>query len=127
MFNDIGPLEVVTLVVLAVIVVGPDKLPKLVSDAARVLRRVRQLSHSAQASIRDELPPELKDLNLEDLNPKTLVSKHLLHDESLSLDKLTADLDPIGETPRRAPSKTSANAGTSAGPGPIATKGDPRP
>ncbi|MFG3662581.1 hypothetical protein ACGF8A_34445, partial [Streptomyces sp. NPDC047706] len=99
----------------------------LVSDAARVLRRVRQLSHSAQASIRDELPPELKDLNLKDLNPKTLVSKHLLHDESLSLDKLTADLDPAAETPRRATSKTPANAGTSTGPGSIATKGDSRP
>jgi hypothetical protein len=28
MFSDIGPLEVVTLVVLDVILVGPDKLPK---------------------------------------------------------------------------------------------------
>ncbi|MFG3660983.1 Sec-independent protein translocase subunit TatB [Streptomyces sp. NPDC047706] len=126
MFNDIGPLEVVTLVVLAVIVVGPDKLPKLVSDAARVLRRVRQLSHSAQASIRDELPPELRDLDLQDLNPKTL-PKQLLNDESLSLDNLGADLEPDGNTSRRAASKAPAKSATSAGPGSVATNGDRQP
>ncbi|MET8331428.1 hypothetical protein [Streptomyces sp. NPDC005181] len=72
MFADIGPLEVVTLIVLAVILVGPDKLPKMVSDTVRTLRKVRELSQSTQASIRDELPPELQNLTLEDLNPKAL-------------------------------------------------------
>ncbi|MGW1540178.1 sec-independent translocase [Streptomyces sp. NPDC002309] len=126
MFNDIGPLEVVTLAVLAVVVVGPDKLPKLVSDVVRVLRRLRQLSHSAQANIRDELPPELRDLNLEDLNPKTLVTKHLLPDDSLGLDTLTVDQHPDRETTRAAARSTAA-AGQCAGPGPIATTDVHRP
>jgi sec-independent protein translocase protein TatB len=51
MFSDIGPLEVVTLIVLAVILVGPDKLPKMVSDTVRSLRKLREFSQSAQASI----------------------------------------------------------------------------
>ncbi|MEU1536116.1 Sec-independent protein translocase TatB [Streptomyces fagopyri] len=78
MFSDIGPLEVVTLIVLAVIVVGPEKLPRMLSDTLRTLRKLRELSQSAQASMRDELPPELQDLSLEDLNPKTLLAKNLL-------------------------------------------------
>ncbi|GAA3797445.1 Sec-independent protein translocase subunit TatB [Streptomyces chiangmaiensis] len=123
MFNDIGPLEVVTLALLAAILVGPDKLPKMVSDTARALRKVRQISQSAQASIRDELPPELKDLNLEDLNPKTLVTRHLLNDASLSFDKLAADLDLEGEASRSPAAKASAQ---SAGPGSIDTTGDHR-
>ncbi|NEE50566.1 Sec-independent protein translocase TatB, partial [Streptomyces sp. SID8455] len=32
MFNDIGALELLTLGVLAVLVFGPDKLPKLIQD-----------------------------------------------------------------------------------------------
>ncbi len=32
MFNDIGPLKLVTLVVLAVLVFGPEKLPKMIQD-----------------------------------------------------------------------------------------------
>ncbi|MFJ3275940.1 Sec-independent protein translocase TatB [Streptomyces sp. NBC_01707] len=92
MFSDIGPLEVVTLIVLAVILVGPDKLPKMVSDTVRILRKLREFSQSAQASIRDELPAELKDLNLDDLNPKAFMAKNLLGDQSLGLGDLTADL-----------------------------------
>ncbi|WP_351231689.1 Sec-independent protein translocase subunit TatB [Streptomyces sp. NPDC002133] len=125
MFSDIGPLEVVTLIVLAVVLVGPDKLPKLVSDTARTLRKVRELSQSAQASIRDELPPELKDLNLEDLNPKALVTKKLLSDESLALTEPAAGFDfeePLGS----AATKASKDSGKSAGPGPTATTADHR-
>lgn len=78
MFSDIGPLEVVTLVVLAVILVGPDRLPKMVSDTVRTLRKLRELSQSAQASIREELPPEFKELAFENLSPKAFMTGSLL-------------------------------------------------
>ncbi|MFJ4847304.1 MULTISPECIES: Sec-independent protein translocase subunit TatB [unclassified Streptomyces] len=93
MFFDIGPLEFVTLIVLAIILIGPDKLPKMVSDATRTLRRIRELSQSAQVSIRSELPPELQDLRIEDLNPKTLIHKNLLAAEALDLATTVTDFD----------------------------------
>jgi sec-independent protein translocase protein TatB len=127
MFSDIGPLEVVTLIVLALILVGPDKLPKMVSDTARTLRKLRELSQSAQASIRDQLPSELQDLNLEDLNPKALVAKNLPSAESLNMTGLAADFDLEGEPPASAPTHDSAKPGKSAGPGSIAPTADHRP
>ena len=81
MFNDIGPLELVTLVVLAVLVFGPDKLPKVIQDVARTIRKIRDFSESAKRDIRDELGPEFKDFEFEDLNPKTFIRKHLDSDE----------------------------------------------
>lgn len=81
MFNDIGPLELVTLVVLAVLVFGPDKLPKMIQDVTRTIRKIREFSESAKADIREELGPEFKDFEFEDLNPKTFVRKHLNGDE----------------------------------------------
>ncbi|WP_306317956.1 MULTISPECIES: sec-independent translocase [unclassified Streptomyces] len=81
MFNDIGPLEVVTLVVLAVLVFGPDKLPKVIQDVSRTIRKIRQFSDSAKQDIRDELGPEFKDFEFEDLNPKTFIRKQLDSDE----------------------------------------------
>ncbi|MGW3248880.1 Sec-independent protein translocase subunit TatB [Streptomyces sp. NPDC001070] len=119
MFFDIGPLEVVTLIVLAVVLVGPDKLPKMVSDTVRTLRKVRELSQSAQAGIRSELPAEFQDLALEDLNPKTLVAK-TLGAENLDLTGLAADLDVGLDLEAEPP-------GTSAGPGPASTTADHRP
>jgi sec-independent protein translocase protein TatB len=80
-FNDIGPLEVVTLVVLAVLVFGPDKLPKFIQDVTRTIRKIREFSESAKQDIRSELGPEFKDFDFEDLNPKTFIRKQLDNDE----------------------------------------------
>ncbi|OAH11695.1 sec-independent translocase [Streptomyces jeddahensis] len=81
MFNDIGPLELVTLVVLAVLVFGPDKLPKMIQDISRTIRKIREFSESAKQDIRQELGPEFKDFEFEDLNPKTFIRKQLENDD----------------------------------------------
>ncbi|MFD8421215.1 sec-independent translocase [Streptomyces sp. NPDC059466] len=81
MFNDIGPLELVALVVLAVLVFGPDKLPKMIQDVTRTIRKIREFSETAKADIREELGPEFKDFEFEDLNPKTFLRKQLDNDE----------------------------------------------
>ncbi|MFI6092049.1 sec-independent translocase [Streptomyces sp. NPDC051218] len=81
MFTDIGPLEIVALIILAVLVFGPDKLPKLIQDASRTIRKIREFSDSAKADIRSELGPEFKDFEFEDLNPKTFIRKQLDSDE----------------------------------------------
>ncbi|MFI6400828.1 sec-independent translocase [Streptomyces sp. NPDC050548] len=81
MFNDIGPLELVTIIVLAVLVFGPDKLPKMIQDVTRTIRKIREFSESAKADIREELGPDFKDFDFEDLNPKTFLRKQLDNDE----------------------------------------------
>ncbi|MER6680528.1 sec-independent translocase [Streptomyces olivaceoviridis] len=81
MFNDIGPLELVTIIVLAVLVFGPDKLPKVIQDVMRTIRKIREFSESAKQDIRNELGPEFKDFEFEDLNPKTFIRKQLDNDE----------------------------------------------
>ncbi|WP_329335029.1 sec-independent translocase [Streptomyces sp. NBC_00663] len=81
MFNDIGPLELVTLVVLAVLVFGPDKLPKVIQDVMRTVKKIREFSENAKQDIRSELGPEFKDFEFEDLNPKTFIRKQLDNDE----------------------------------------------
>lgn len=81
MFNDIGALEIVALVVLAVLIFGPDKLPKVIQDISRTIRKIREFSDSAKADIREELGPEFKDFEFDDLNPKKFIRKQLDNDE----------------------------------------------
>ncbi|GGS79674.1 sec-independent translocase [Streptomyces cinerochromogenes] len=81
MFNDIGPLELVTIIVLAVLVFGPDKLPKVIQDVMRTIRKIREFSESAKQDIRNELGPEFKDFEFEDLNPKAFIRKQLDNDD----------------------------------------------
>ncbi|WP_326598843.1 sec-independent translocase [Streptomyces sp. NBC_01803] len=93
MFFDIGSLEFIALVVLAILVFGPEKLPKMIQDTAGFLRKVREFSDSAKRDIRSELGPEFKDFDFEDLNPRTFARKHLLDNEDLGLKELTSNLD----------------------------------
>ncbi|MFF9362100.1 sec-independent translocase [Streptomyces griseoluteus] len=92
MFNDIGPLELVTLIVLAVLVFGPDKLPKFIQDVTRTLRKIREFSDNAKNDIRSELGPEFKDFEFEDLNPKAFLRKQLDNDE-LGLKDIRSTFD----------------------------------
>jgi sec-independent protein translocase protein TatB len=93
-FFDIGPLELVALVILAILVFGPEKLPKVIQDTARFIRKVRQFSDNAKEDIRSELGPEFKDFEFEDLNPKNFARKHLLEgDNELGLKEITESFD----------------------------------
>jgi sec-independent protein translocase protein TatB len=92
-FFDIGPLELVAIVLLAVIIFGPDKLPKLIQDVSRMIRKLREFSDNAREDIRKELGPEFKDFEFEDLNPKTFVRKNLLDNDSLGLKEIRSSFD----------------------------------
>ncbi|NLU72090.1 Sec-independent protein translocase subunit TatB [Streptomyces sp. HNM0575] len=93
MFFDIGPLELVALVILAVLVFGPEKLPKVIQDVAGFIRKVRQFSDNAREDIRSELGPEFKDFEFEDLNPKTFARKHLLDGDDLGMKEIRNSFD----------------------------------
>ncbi|MDB1086877.1 sec-independent translocase [Streptomyces sp. ACA25] len=93
MFFDIGSLEFIALIILAILVFGPDKLPKMIQDAARFVRKVRDFSDTAKRDIRAELGPEFKDFEFDDLNPKRFAKKHLLDNDQLGLKELRSGLD----------------------------------
>ncbi|MER7399882.1 sec-independent translocase [Streptomyces sp. NPDC000151] len=93
MFFDIGPLELVALVILAVLIFGPDKLPKVIQDVTGFIRKVRQFSDSAKEDIRSELGPEFKDFEFEDLNPKNFVRKHVLEKDEYGLQEIRNGFD----------------------------------
>ncbi|MCX5584677.1 sec-independent translocase [Streptomyces erythrochromogenes] len=120
MFNDIGALELVTIVVLAILVFGPDKLPKVIQDVTGFIRKVRAFSDSAKHDIRSELGPDFKDFEFEDLNPKTFIRKQLSENEDLKEIRTSFDLrkelndvsDAVNNpTPDPAPTAPSAAAG----------------
>lgn len=80
---DFNLWEITALVVLAIIVFGPEKLPELARKAARVLSYLRRIGNDARGQLRKELGDDFADISLADLNPKTFVSKHLLSGEEV--------------------------------------------
>lgn len=80
MFN-VGPMELLVLAIVGLIVLGPDKLPGLARDAARMLRTLRDLAQGARTQLRDELGPEFADIDLRNLNPRTAITRAVLGDD----------------------------------------------
>ena len=92
MFDSLGWGEILVLLVLALFVFGPDRLPGLASDAGKALRKIRVYVKSMTADLKTELGPEVGDLDLASLHPRTFVQKHLFSDDE--------DLDPAVGRPR---------------------------
>ena len=81
MFENLGWGEIVVLLVLALFVFGPERLPTLAAEAGRGLRKVRTYVKGMTADLKTELGPELGDVDLASLNPRTFVQKHLFADD----------------------------------------------
>jgi sec-independent protein translocase protein TatB len=83
MFN-IGPMELMVIAIVGLIVLGPDRLPGLAKDAARMLKTLREMANGARTQLRDELGPEFADLDLRNLNPRAAIQRAVLGDEDLT-------------------------------------------
>src|SRR3954449_8854232 len=81
MLGQFGWGEMLLLVVVGLFVFGPERLPTIARDAARTIRHFRDSARSMRDDLSAELGPELAELDLKSLNPRTLVEKHLLGDD----------------------------------------------
>ena len=92
----VGLAELAVIALVAVIVLGPDRLPDLARQAGAFARRARQLATSARDELRTELGPDYADLELRDLDPRTIVRKHII--EAMDdVDERAAALPTLAE------------------------------
>ena len=101
---DINAPEFLLLVVIAIILFGPEKLPELARKAARVLRYVRNIASNAQ----DQLSRELgTDIDVRDLNPRAFVQKHLMNDVEPIVADVKRELTDLRVTGQEAAAEVS--------------------
>jgi sec-independent protein translocase protein TatB len=93
---DIGAGELLGLALVALILVGPNKLPTFAADAARFIRKMRNFAQSATSDLRENLGPGFEDLSVSDLNPKSFIRKQMRQvlDDEPKLDKNSVRQDP---------------------------------
>ncbi|XVQ84809.1 sec-independent translocase [Microbispora siamensis] len=93
--------EALALVVIALLVFGPEKLPQAASQAGRTLRQLRQMANNAKADLQANMGPEFANFDPADLNPKNFVRKHLLDDieNDWNGTSATTTAEPVAPTP----------------------------
>jgi sec-independent protein translocase protein TatB len=105
---DINGPEFVLLLVLAIILFGPERLPDLARKAARVVQYLRTVAGSAQDQLSKELGPGFENLDLRDLNPKAFIQKHLLDEVQPIVADVRSELTEVATTVSGASDDVSA-------------------
>ena len=74
---DLSFFKILVLGVLALVIFGPEQLPKMAAQAGKALRDLRRLADVAKADLQEGLGPEFSNFDINDLNPRNFVRKHL--------------------------------------------------
>ena len=119
MFGNIGWGEMMVLLVAALVILGPERLPGAVMWTTKALRQVRDYASGATQQLKDELGPDFEDLRkplseinqLRGMTPRSVITKHLLDgDDSMFTgnfpDKPTQKPLSAGERPPIDPDAT---------------------
>jgi sec-independent protein translocase protein TatB len=107
---DLSLPKLLVLAVIALVIFGPSELPQIASQAGRALRDLRKIAEGAKNDLREGLGPEFADFEIDDLNPRRFVHKHLSGD--LNADQGTQQQParqaaPNGTPPRRVSARRS--------------------
>lgn len=78
--------KILILLVLAVFILGPDRLPQYAKSFAQFIKKLRRLANSAQAQMKDELGEGFEDVDWRKLDPRQydprrIIREALLEDE----------------------------------------------
>lgn len=87
----VGAGELLVLVILGVLLFGPEKVPELARKLARVIHYLRTVANNAQNTIRTELGPGYEDFDIRD--PKSFIRKHLMDEMDPMLADVRRELD----------------------------------
>jgi sec-independent protein translocase protein TatB len=72
---------------IAVLIIGPDRLPALAAQFARLIRSLRDMANGAKERMREEMGPDYDDVDWKKLDPRQydprrIIREALLEDEA---------------------------------------------
>ena len=92
---NLGGGEVLLILILAFVILGPSKLPEYAAGLARAVRRLRDLAEGAKSQIREEMGPAFDDVNWQQLDPRQYDPRRIVR-EALATPSRTSDTTAAG-------------------------------
>ena len=98
-FLGIGPLELIVVAIIALIVVGPERLPELAQSVGKTLRDLRAMSQGLTSEWQQELST-LTDIDTGEGLKETLTRP---------FEEAQAEIQQVLDTPLTSPTKATSN------------------
>ena len=108
-FFGIGLFELMLIAIIALVVMGPERLPGAMRELAKYMRQLRQISGEFQSQFSEELQM------LDELNPKRIINDAI---------KPTPPAKPAPQQPLKPPAQTAKPAAKPAPAQPLAANGE---
>jgi sec-independent protein translocase protein TatB len=99
---DINGWEFVILVIAALLVIGPDRMPEYSAKLAKLVRQVRGMADTAKVQLREQMGPDFDDVDWKQYDPRQYdprrIVREALMDDGAEEDKQSsADDAPEGD------------------------------
>jgi sec-independent protein translocase protein TatB len=105
--------ELIILAVIAVIVLGPERLPEYAAQLGRLVKQLRRMAAGAKDQLREEVGDEIVDMDWRKLDPRQYDPRRIIK-EALLDDDEDDDFGPQRSTPKSAPALAGGAAGARA-------------
>lgn len=97
MFSNVGWGEILVIFIIGLVLIGPERLPKVIEDIRAVILAARTAINDARENLTGEFGEEFDDLrkplqdlgDLRKLNPKTALTRTLFDNDDTYLDFLS--------------------------------------
>lgn len=83
---DIGGWEFIALIVLAVVILGPERLPDYAAKLGRFVRQARSMAEGAKGQLREQMGPEFDDINWQQYDPRQYDPRRIVREALLEPD-----------------------------------------
>ena len=108
----IGGMEFIALAFIAIIVLGPNRMPEYAAKLARAIRQLRVMAEGAKGHLKEQLGPEYEDLNWRQYDPRQYDPRRIVRQALVEpLEDATAGVKDLGK-----PLSAAVAAGTAAAP-----------
>jgi sec-independent protein translocase protein TatB len=67
---DVNGWEFIALIVLAVVILGPERLPEYAAKLGRLVRQARAMAEGAKGQLREQMGPDFDDINWRQYDPR---------------------------------------------------------
>ncbi|MGZ0211687.1 MAG: hypothetical protein ACKVI4_04350 [Actinomycetales bacterium] len=80
--------------IIAVFLLGPDRLPYYASQLARLVRSLRDMANGAKDRMREEMGPDFDDIDWKQLDPRQYDPRRIIRDALLEEEKPAVTVRP---------------------------------
>ncbi|MFW5472245.1 twin-arginine translocase TatA/TatE family subunit [Knoellia sp. CPCC 206450] len=92
--------EIVLLALIAVFVLGPERLPEYAQKLAQMIRKARVMAEGAKGQLKDQLGPDYEDINWRQYDPRQYDPRRIVREALIEpLEDAASTLKSGGTNP----------------------------